>query len=88
MRATFSEIIERLGGGTPSGGGANVTEDDWRYGIILTYVLGWLRQEENQHLSIPLLDVISMSDVMRTRLGFDMDYDGDGLGFYDPTVLL
>jgi hypothetical protein len=51
-------------------------------------VLGWLRQEENQHLSIPLLDVISMSDVMRTRLGFDMDYDGDGLGFYDPTVLL
>ena len=75
-------------GGTLHGGGANVTEDDWRYGIILTYTLGWLRQEENQHLSIPLLDVISMPDVMRTRLGFDMDYDGDGLGFYDPTVLL
>ena len=75
-------------GGTLHGGGVNVTQDEWRYGIILTYVLGWLRQEENQHLSIPLLDVISMSDVLRTRLGFDMDYDGDGLGFYDPTVLL
>ena len=75
-------------GGTLHGAGANTTEDDWRYGIILTYTLGWLRQEENQHLSIPLADVISMSDVMRTRLGFDMDYDGEGLGFYDPTVLL
>ena len=34
------------------GAGAN-TSDDWRCGIILSYSLGWLRQEENQFLSIP-----------------------------------
>ena len=39
-------------GGTLHGAGANVS-DGWRYGIILTYSLGWLRQEENQYLDIP-----------------------------------
>ncbi|MEK9589100.1 MAG: phytanoyl-CoA dioxygenase family protein, partial [Gammaproteobacteria bacterium] len=34
-------------GGTLHGGGANTTANDWRYGLILTYNLGWLRQEEN-----------------------------------------
>lgn len=74
-------------GGTLHGAGANVTENDWRYGIILTYTLGWLRQEENQHVSIPLAEALALPDAVRTRLGFDMDY-GDGLGFYDPSVLL
>jgi ectoine hydroxylase-related dioxygenase (phytanoyl-CoA dioxygenase family) len=36
-------------GGTLHGAGANVS-NDWRYGVILTYSLGWLRQEENQYL--------------------------------------
>ena len=40
-------------GGTLHGAGANVSQD-WRYGVILTYSLGWLRQEENQYLSTPL----------------------------------
>ncbi len=39
-------------GGTLHGGGANTT-DEWRYGVILTYSLGWLRQEENQSLAVP-----------------------------------
>ncbi len=39
-------------GGTLHGGGAN-TSADWRYGVILTYSLGWLRQEENQSLAVP-----------------------------------
>lgn len=73
-------------GGTLHGGGANVTPDDWRYGVILTYTLGWLRQEENQFLSIPLADALALPADVRTRLGFDHDY-GDGLGFYDPSVL-
>ncbi len=34
------------------GGGANTT-DSWRTGINLTYNLSWLRQEENQYLSVP-----------------------------------
>ena len=33
-------------GGTLHGAGAN-TSLDWRHGVILTYSLGWVRQEEN-----------------------------------------
>lgn len=73
-------------GGTLHGAGANSTPEDWRYGIILTYNLGWLRQEENQHVSIPLTDVLALPDAMRSRLGFDMDYE-NSLGFYDRSVL-
>ncbi|MGI9616968.1 MAG: phytanoyl-CoA dioxygenase family protein [Acidimicrobiales bacterium] len=73
-------------GGTLHGAGANTTDADWRYGIVLTYTLGWLRQEENQHVSMPLADVLALPDAMRTRLGFDTDYEGS-LGFYDRSVL-
>ena len=75
-------------GGTLHGGGANLTEDEWRYGVLLTYTLGWLRTEENQHLSIPFADALALPEKTRTRLGFDTDYNGQGLGFYDPSVLL
>ena len=74
-------------GGTLHGGGANVTRDEWRYGVLFTYTLGWLRTEENQHLSIPIADVLALPEKTRTRLGFDMDYNGRGLGFYDPRIL-
>ena len=40
-------------GGVLHGAGANVTADEWRYGMILTYNLSFLRQEENQHVSMP-----------------------------------
>ena len=75
-------------GGTLHGAGANVTENDWRYGIVLTYTLGWLRQEENQHLSMPLAEAMALPKDVRSRLGFAMDYGDGGLGFYDPSVLL
>ncbi len=39
-------------GGTLHGAGANVS-DNWRYGVILTYSVGWVRQEENQALAVP-----------------------------------
>ena len=74
-------------GGTLHGGGANVTADEWRYGIVLTYTLGWLRQEENQHLSMPAADAFALPEAVRSRLGFSMDYGDGGLGFYDPSVL-
>jgi ectoine hydroxylase-related dioxygenase (phytanoyl-CoA dioxygenase family) len=35
------------------GGGANRT-DDTRIGVQCSYAVGWLRQEENQYLSVPL----------------------------------
>jgi len=74
-------------GGTLHGAGANITDDVWRYGVIMTYSLSWLRQEENQHLSMPLADAFALPDPIRERLGFGMDYNGS-LGFYDPTIVL
>ena len=74
-------------GGTLHGAGANTTEDQWRYGVILTFSLGWLRQEENQHLSMPLAEAFALPGTVQERLGFGMTYNSS-LGFYDPTVLL
>ena len=73
-------------GGTLHGAGANTTADDWRYGVILTYNRSWLRQEENQYVSMPLADALALPAATRDRLGFGFD-NGDGLGFYDPSVL-
>ena len=64
-------------GGTLHGAGANVS-DDWRYGIILTYSLGWLRQEENQYLDIPPQVLRELSPELRTMTGHAMH---GGLGF-------
>lgn len=75
-------------GGTLHGAGANVTADEWRYGVVLTYTLDWLRQEENQHVSMPLAEALALPDAVRSRLGFAMDYGDGGLGFYDPSPVL
>lgn len=69
-------------GGTLHGGGANVAKD-WRYGIILTYSLGWVRQEENQYLNVPPEVLSQLSPELKRLAGFDMY---EGLGFYDPEV--
>ena len=71
-------------GGTLHGGGANRSKD-WRYGVILTYSLGWLRQEENQYLSIPPEVAEGLSPELRRMVGYDMYR---ALGFYDPRAAL
>lgn len=40
-------------GSVVHGGGANQTAAEFRTGLVLSYVLGWLRQEENQYLTVP-----------------------------------
>ncbi|MDH5236772.1 MAG: phytanoyl-CoA dioxygenase family protein [Acidimicrobiia bacterium] len=40
-------------GSTFHAGGANVTEDQWRRGFHLSFVVGWLRTEENNVLATP-----------------------------------
>jgi len=40
-------------GSTIHGGGANDTANVWRRGVHLSYVLGWLRTEENHYLATP-----------------------------------
>lgn len=69
-------------GGLLHGAGAN-TAKDWRYGIILTYSLGWLRQEENQYLDLPDTRIAQLSPEVRRTVGIDMY---DALGFFDPRV--
>jgi len=68
-------------GGLLHGAGAN-TSQDWRYGVILTYSLGWLRQEENQYLDVSAEQAAKLSPKVRQIAGFEMYR---ALGFYDPS---
>ena len=69
-------------GGLLHGAGANNT-DGWRYGVILTYSAGWVRQEENQYLDIPEGRLAKLSPEVRRLAGFEMYR---ALGLYDPSV--
>jgi len=69
-------------GGTLHGAGAN-TSQDWRYGVILTYSLGWLRQEENQALDVPPALASTLSPELQALVGRSMH---GALGFFDPRV--
>lgn len=69
-------------GSTLHGAGANIS-DEARMGLINIYSLGWLRQETNQYLSIPLDLARSYNDRMRCLLGYTThDRLGDRLGKY------
>ncbi len=57
-------------GSTVHGGGAN-RSDGTRVGINVDYVLGWLRQEENQYLSYSLDEVRSMPERVQRLLGYE-----------------
>lgn len=61
------------------GGGANATNQS-RMGLVNTYSLGWLRQEENQYLTIPREVADSLPENIRRLMG----YQGHGrlLGWY------
>ena len=69
-------------GSTLHGAGPNQAQD-WRYGVILTYSLGWLRQEENQYLNMPAERLDQLSPEVRRIAGFDMYR---ALGFSDPSI--
>ncbi len=70
-------------GGTLHGAGENVSASDWRHGLFCSYSLGWLRQEENQFLDMPLRQASDLDKPMREILGYKMHR---GLGFYDPSL--
>lgn len=58
-------------GRTVHGGGANTT-DQVRTGINVDYVLGWLRQEENQYLSVPIETVRQLPERVQRLMGYEM----------------
>lgn len=70
-------------GTTVHGGGAN-RSDSPRSGLITTYSLGWLRQEENQYLTIPKAIADGYSEQVRRLMGYQAH--GRYLGVYpdDP----
>lgn len=56
-------------GTTYHGGGANRT-DRPRMGLVNTYSLGWLRQEENMALSVPRATADSLPPAIRELMGY------------------
>jgi ectoine hydroxylase-related dioxygenase (phytanoyl-CoA dioxygenase family) len=81
-------------GNTIHGAGANRTVDQWRFGINLSYALGWLRPEEAHPFVIEPEVARSLPPRARQLLGFTQ-YDppvGDGgrlwlVDFEDPAPL-
>jgi ectoine hydroxylase-related dioxygenase (phytanoyl-CoA dioxygenase family) len=73
-------------GSTWHGGGAN-NSDQTRSGLINTYALGWLRQEENQYLSVPREIADSYPEAVRRLMGYQVH--GQFLGVFpdDPDGL-
>lgn len=67
-------------GSTVHGGGAN-DSDDTRIGINVDYVLGWLRQEENQYLTYSLDEVRAMPERIQRLLGYEVG--AYALGYVD-----
>ena len=63
------------------GGGAN-DSDRPRIGMNITYVLGWLRQEENQYLSCPPEVARQLTPRLKALLGYTVG--NNGLGYFSP----
>ena len=73
-------------GSTLHGGGANRSAEP-RKALVNTYCLGWLRQEENQYLTLTREEVASQSDSMRRMLGFQAHGPYLGVWPEDPDGL-
>ena len=65
------------------GGGANDSDMD-RWGLNITYALGWLRQEENQYLSCPPEIARTLPADLQALIGYAMG--GFALGYYTPPL--
>lgn len=65
------------------GGGANVSGED-RWGLNITYALGWLRQEENQYLSCPPHIARTLEPELQALIGYSMG--NYALGYFTPPL--
>jgi len=82
-------------GSTIHGGGANVTADQWRRGVHLSYTLGWLRTEENNYLAVPPAVARGLPRLCQEILGYSVHDAIEMAGGYlgalnlrDPVELL
>ena len=62
------------------GGGENRT-DEYRYGLNLTYARAWLRQEENQYLSVPIEVARTLDHELLKLIGYA--FGAYALGYID-----
>jgi len=74
------------------GGGANLTDDEWRVGLHAGFCRGWLRAEENYQLTVPLEVARTLPERAQYLLGF-RSYSPDfgarlGLVDYDDAARL
>jgi ectoine hydroxylase-related dioxygenase (phytanoyl-CoA dioxygenase family) len=74
-------------GSTLHAGGAN-SSAQWRRGMHLSYVLGWLRTEENHYLATPLDVARSLPRQSQEVLGYSAHDAIENLGGYLGTVEL
>ena len=75
-------------GSTLHGGGPNSTSTEWRRGMFMGFVIGWLRTEENTFLTVPIEVVRQMPARCQELLGYKAH---EGIGVVDvgsPMVLL
>jgi ectoine hydroxylase-related dioxygenase (phytanoyl-CoA dioxygenase family) len=70
-------------GSTFHGGGENVSNGD-RVGLNISYSLGWLRQEENQYLSVPPEVAKTLDPELSKLLGYTLGRYA--LGYYTPPL--
>lgn len=59
-------------GSTIHGAGANRTADGWRRGIHLSFIVGWLRTEENNYLGVPPEVAVDLPEKVQALLGYEM----------------
>lgn len=64
-------------------GGANAADHD-RWGLNITYSLGWLRQEENMYLSCPPHIARTLEPDLQALMGYAMS--NYALGYYTPPL--
>ena len=62
------------------GGGANTSDAD-RVGVNITYSVGWLRQEENQYLTVPAEVARELPERLQRLLGYSLG--AYALGYVD-----
>ena len=67
-------------GATRHGGGANNSNGP-RIGALIGYLLGWLRQEENQYLTVPPNLARTFPEKLQRLIGYNMH--GGHLGWID-----
>lgn len=59
-------------GSTIHGAGANRSANGWRRGIHLSFIVGWLRTEENNYLGVPPEVACELPEKVQALLGYEM----------------